>query len=122
MHRNDRGFGDEEVILARESFRRAIDAEPGFAPAYVGLSQAYRNMSWNSAEDRDIAKTAVERAVELDPNLSTAWGELADMKCDVWDWVGAEHDYRRALALNPNDGDVHERFGYLIDAFSTREG
>jgi serine/threonine protein kinase len=117
MHRFQRGFGDEEMVLAVESFRRAIDADLGFAPAYVGLSNAHSAKLWASVEDRDIARRAAERAVELDPNLSDAWAALAEIKCDRWDWAEAEHDYRRALALNPNDGLTHERFGYLLDAF-----
>jgi tetratricopeptide (TPR) repeat protein len=54
--------------------------------------------------------------VELDPNLSNAWVNLAGLKCDRWDWAGAEHDYRRALELNPNDGGAHESLGNLLDA------
>jgi len=117
LHRFSRGFGDQELILASESFRRAIDVEPEFAPAYVGLSEVHRNTLRSSAEDLDIAKTAAERAVELDPNLSDAWAVLADIKLWSWDWAGAEQAFRRALALNPNDSMAHQRFAYLLDAF-----
>jgi TolB-like protein/Tfp pilus assembly protein PilF len=115
LHKYSRGFGDQELFLAGENFRQAIDIEPEFAPAYVGLSNAHETIR-SSVEDIDIANKAAERAVELDPNLSNAWATLADLKCDRWDWAGAEHDYRRALALNPNNGNAHENFGYLLDA------
>jgi len=115
MHRFSRGFGDEELIQAGEYFRQAIDAEPDFAPAYIGISKAHRTMQ-SSSEDVGIARKAAERAVELDPNLSDAWAALADIKCDFWDWAGAEQDFRRALALNPNDATAHEHLGYLLDA------
>jgi len=116
LHRNTRGFGDEEMILASESFRRAIDVEPGFAPAYVGLAVAHGFTLRASGEDLDVAKTAAERAVELDPNLSEAWDAMAGVKSELWDWAGAEHDYRRALALNPNDGFAHMLLGQVLDA------
>ena len=116
IHKFSRGSGDEELRLASVFFQQAIDAEPDFAPAYVGLSKARGGTLRSSSEDVDIAKRAAERAAELDPNLSDAWSALADIKCDFWDWAGAEQDYRRALALNPNDGEAHGHLGWLLDA------
>lgn len=115
LHRFGRGFGDEELKLASEYFRQAIDAEPDFAPAYVGMSKAHRTMQ-SSIKDVEIARKAAERAVELDPNLPEAWAALADIRCDFWDWSEGEQDYRRALSLNPNDGVAHEHLGWLLDA------
>ena len=116
MHKFNRGSGDEELDLSSEYFRQAINAEPNFALAYVGLSQARHNTFRGSDEDLDIARKAAERATELDPNLSDAWTVLAGIRCDFFDWTGAEQDYRRALALNSNDAAAHENLGYLLDA------
>ena len=116
MHKFMRGSGDDELRLATEDFRHAIDAEPDFALAYVGTSKA-RHTLRSSSEDVEIASKAAERAVELDPNLSDAWAALADIKCDFWEWSEAEQDYRRALALNPNDATAHERLSWILDAF-----
>jgi tetratricopeptide (TPR) repeat protein len=117
MHRFGRGFGDEELRLASEYFQQAIDAEPDFALAYVGMSKVRLSTLRSSAEDIDAARKAAEKAAELDPNLSDAWAVLADIKCGFWDWPGAEQDYRRALALNPNDAFAHEGLSFLLDAF-----
>jgi serine/threonine protein kinase/tetratricopeptide (TPR) repeat protein len=117
MHKFSRGFGDEELRLANQYFQQAIDAEPDFAPAYVGVSNARRVTLRSSNEDKEIAAKAAERAVELDPNLSDAWVALANLWCDSWDWARAEQDYRRALALNPNDANAHEGLSFLLDAF-----
>src|SRR5262249_32672006 len=116
LHKFSRGAGDEELRLASEYFQRAIDADPDFAAAYVGMSKARRGTLRSSSEDVDIATKAAERAVELDPNLSDAWTNLADIKSDFFDWAGAEQDYRRALALNPNDAVAHQSLGFLLDA------
>lgn len=116
MHRFSRGFGDEELRLASEYFSQAIEAEPDFAAAYVGMSRARHGTFRSSSEDEDIARKAAQRAVELDPHLSDAWTTLADIRCDFWDWDGAEQDYQRALALNPSDGIAHEHLGWLLDA------
>jgi tetratricopeptide (TPR) repeat protein len=80
------------------------------------MSKARRGTMQSSNEDVDIARKATERALELDPNLSDAWVVLADIKSDLWDWPGAEQDYRRALALNSNDAVAHEHLGWLLDA------
>jgi tetratricopeptide (TPR) repeat protein len=117
MRKFGRGFGDEELRLASEYFRQVIDIEPDFAPAYVGMSKVRRVTLQSSGEDEDIANKAAKRAVELDPNLSDAWTALANRRCDLWDWAGAEQDYRRALALNPNDVNAHEHLGWLLDAY-----
>jgi TolB-like protein/DNA-binding winged helix-turn-helix (wHTH) protein/predicted TPR repeat methyltransferase len=116
LHRFSRGFGDVELKLASDYFRQAIDTEPDFAPAYVGLSKARRGTLRSSSEDVAIATKAADRAVELDPNLSEAWTAVADIRCDFWDWAGAEQDYRRSLSLNPNDAIAHEGLGQLLDA------
>jgi tetratricopeptide (TPR) repeat protein len=116
MHRFSRGSGDEELILAARYFQQAIDAEPNFAAAYVGLSQARHATLRSTDEDIEIAKKTAERAVELDPNLADGWTQLADIKRDLWDWTGAEQDYRRALALNASDAVAHDGLGSLLDA------
>jgi len=116
MHKFSRGFGDEELSLASEDFSRAIEAEPDFAAAYVGMSRARHGTFRSSSEDEDIARKAAQRAVELDPNLSDAWTTLADIRCDFWEWPEAERDYRRALAINPSDATAHEHFGFVLDA------
>jgi TolB-like protein/DNA-binding winged helix-turn-helix (wHTH) protein len=95
MHKFKRGVGDEELRLATVFFQQAIDAEPDFARAYVGLSGARGGTLRSSSEDVDIAMRAAERAVEIDPNLPDAWITRAGFKCAFWDWRGAEQDYRR---------------------------
>jgi Flp pilus assembly protein TadD len=32
-----------------------------------------------------------------------------------WDWAGAEHEYRRAIELNPNYASAHHRYGIYLD-------
>jgi len=115
MHKFSRGFGDEELKRANVYFKQTIDAQPDFAPGYIGMSKAHRTMQ-SSSEDMEIAKKAAERALALDPNLADAWTTLADIQCDFWDWPEAERDYRRALNLNPNDAIAHEHLGWLLDA------
>jgi TolB-like protein len=115
LHRFSRGSGDEERRKASEFFQQAIDANPNFAPGYVGLSEAHDGMLQPSTQDEVIERKAAEKAVELEPTLSEAWQSLGGVRYDSWDWRGAEEGYRRAITLNPNNADADEFLGCLLD-------
>jgi tetratricopeptide (TPR) repeat protein len=59
-------------------------------------------------------KRAAEKAVALDPASSEARTALACSKLLDWDWSGAEKEFRKAIALNPNDASAHDGFGYYL--------
>lgn len=109
-----KGGGDEEKRKAAEYFQQAIDADPSFAPAYVGLAKAHLWLIWPSSQDAEIAKKAAERALALDPNLSDAHGTLGGINLASWKWSAAEEEMRRAIAINPNNANAHESLGTLL--------
>jgi len=93
-------------------FSEAIKKDPSFAPAYVGLGNAYMQLDTglNGAppeRERAEAVTAARTALQLDPDLAEAHGLLADVYEGQWRWAEAETEYRRAIELNPNDGNAH---------------
>jgi TolB-like protein/DNA-binding winged helix-turn-helix (wHTH) protein/tetratricopeptide (TPR) repeat protein len=110
LHKYSRGSGDEESRTAADYFQQAIDADPNFAPAYVGIAIAYSNRFYASNQDTTIMRNAAERAVALAPGFSDAWAILAFSKSIVRDWPGAEADYQKAVALNPNNAYAHDEF------------
>lgn len=110
-----RGSGDEAARTAAAYFQQAIDTDPSFAPAYLGLAWAHFYLLWPSRQDAEIAREAVERALALDPSSSDAHGMLAALKRQAWDWAGAEQEYRRTIAINPNDSGAREEFGHLLE-------
>jgi TolB-like protein/DNA-binding winged helix-turn-helix (wHTH) protein len=85
-----KGGGDEEKRNAAEYFQQAIDADPSFAPAYVGLAKAHLWLIWPSSQDAEIAKKAAEHALALDPNLSDAHETLGGINLASWKWSAAE--------------------------------
>jgi TolB-like protein/Tfp pilus assembly protein PilF len=94
-------------------FEEAIKRDPTFAPAYVGLANAYSNLGTvfigGSAEQtRPKVVSAAEKALELDPNLAEAHVLLASTKQKQWHWTDAEAEYRRSLALDPNSAAAYE--------------
>jgi TolB-like protein/DNA-binding winged helix-turn-helix (wHTH) protein/Flp pilus assembly protein TadD len=116
LTRGERGFNDDEKKKAAEYFQQAIDAEPGFVPAYIGLADAHDNRRLGSSEDTAIKRKAAEKALALDPSSSRGLEILADIKWSDFDWSGAEQEYRRAVALNPNSVSAHDGLGTFLPA------
>jgi TolB-like protein/Tfp pilus assembly protein PilF len=111
---SERGVGDEARRRAAVCFRKAIAADPNFAPAYVGLAYAYfRNRPGD--EDLDIMTAAAEKAVALDPKLAEARIALGDAKWASGAWAEAEQQFRMSIALNPNDAVSHGSLCNILD-------
>ena len=115
LNSEGRGAGDEGNKKAREYFQHAIDLDPDFAPAYIGLAQSHGLLLQGVPEDLVIAKKAAEKALELDPTSSDARMELALIKWELWDWAGAAGDCLRALALNSNSAPAHDMLASVLD-------
>jgi len=109
-----KGNGRAKVQERIAYFEEAIRKDPTFAPAYVGLAEAHRDLSsifiGGPAEDerREIVRAA-QSALEFDPNLADAHVLLAEVKQRQWHWAEAEAEYKRALDLQPNDALAHLR-------------
>jgi len=93
-------------------FEEAIKRDPTFAPAYLGLANAYGELGTifigaPPAEMRPKEMNAVRKALELDPNLADAHVLMASMLRQQWEWADAEAEYRRALELSPNEAAAY---------------
>lgn len=92
--------------------RQAIEADPGYADAYVRVAAVYSGLGalgfLRPAEAFPKAKAAVLKALEVDESLAEAHAFLAAVRLFYdWDWSGAEHACKRAIELNPNYAAVH---------------
>jgi TolB-like protein/DNA-binding winged helix-turn-helix (wHTH) protein/Tfp pilus assembly protein PilF len=109
----------ESMTLAERYFQQAIQADTSFAPAYAGLADCYQlmvNLNQIAPEDGFTrAKAAVQKALELDATLAEAHASLASIRGDhEWDWKGADSEYQRAIALNPNYAMAHHWYGDFL--------
>jgi TolB-like protein/DNA-binding winged helix-turn-helix (wHTH) protein len=101
-------------------FQQAVQEDPAFAEAWAGLSDAY--FEWGSfgiaplAETLPKARSAAQKALELDETLSEAHVSLAEVN-DATDGgmtptVGKE--LQRAIALDPNNARAHQGYGIYL--------
>ena len=96
---------------AQRMFRNAIEKDPNFALAYVGLADSIVFGTANS----DQVLSAVQRALELDPNLAEAYATLGFLRTfHQWDWEQAENSFQKAIELNPNYGTAHHWYAQLL--------
>jgi TolB-like protein/DNA-binding winged helix-turn-helix (wHTH) protein len=109
------GGGDEEPKKARAYFQQAIDLDPNFVPAYIGLAQTHDTLSQGEPNDLTLMRQLAERAVALDPDSADAHVVLGHAKGETWDWSGAQEEFRRALALDPNNVAAHDELGGTLD-------
>ena len=111
----------ESIERAAALFQQAIEADPVYAPAYVGLADCYPLLSLYGSltphEAYPQAKAAAEKALTIDPQMSKAYNSLGVVKLFYeWDWRGAEDAFRRAIKLNPHYADAHQRYAMLLTA------
>jgi adenylate cyclase len=97
---------------AISEFQHAITLDPNYAPAHAALARAYSLApvvgAMTPMESTPMAKEAALRAVTLDPSLAAGHSTLGFILAHFdFDWPAAEHEYLRALDLNPNDAYAH---------------
>ena len=110
---------DEGFEKAIEYYRKAIDLDPSFAAAYLGLGGTYGFMAYqrrlNYAEGSVKAENLLAKSLELDPNSSLAHALSGMIKFQFrCDRPGAERELNRALELNPNDMAALDYHSYYL--------
>ena len=104
---------------ARALFQQAIARDSTFAPAWAGLSDAYLQMAEHVPPLTVLpkAKEAGRRAVQLDPTDVSAGIALANITLNFdWNWEAAEREYRRVIALHPDDPAPYLPLTFLLSA------
>jgi len=102
-------------------FEKAIELDPKFAKAYVGVADCHLFLGTGGYETFDVctsaAKAALDHALTLEPDLPEAHASLAYLNYSEDNLPGTEVEARRALELNPN---LPEPYGYLSELAATQ--
>jgi adenylate cyclase len=97
----------KEFENAIEYFQLAIEEDPSFALALVGLADSFWYLGgWSYLPRNEVhlrAKQFAERALEIDSMLPDAHLSMALILLDYeWDFNRAEYEFRRSIELNPS--------------------
>lgn len=100
-------------------YERAIEVAPDYAPAHAGLAKVLRQMKSYGVIEPEAAnpriEAALDRALELDPEdsdaLATRGAVLGLVRVEP-DVQAARNYWRRAVAVNPNNGDALRWLGW----------
>jgi eukaryotic-like serine/threonine-protein kinase len=103
-----------------ESFQAAIALDPLYTLAYVGLADSYNLLGYYAErrprEAYPKARAAAQQALRLDDTLAEAHASLGYSTLFFdWNWDAAEHEFHRAIELDPSYSSAHQwRAWYLF--------
>src|SRR5215469_11632285 len=124
---------EDSLRKSIDYFQQAIQRDPNYALAYAGLAEAYdvetlrgetvpQFEDLSPAETCSRAKAAARTALQIDDGLAVAHSALAwCLFRNDWDWVGAEREFQRAIALNPNYAWAHQWYGLFLHAMGRQQ-
>ncbi len=104
---------------ALEYFDRALERDPNYALAYVGIAGVWLVRGDSgvvpSREAFPRVRAAITKAMELDDTLTEVQEITGNFRfLYEWDWCGAEAAFQRAIAFNPNHADVRLFYADLL--------
>ena len=110
----------EDFDIALNYFEKAIEIDPDYADAYLGIAQVWMWRAYNSfstpGEATPIAKSNLTKAFKLDSTSSDVYVALAAFQMNFdWNFKSAEKFIEKAISLKPNNGSVHDLYAALLN-------
>ena len=109
----------ESLNAAIVEFNQAVEIDPDFALAFVGLADAYLTLGINfyggltTEESLQFAEPPLVRALEIDPEMGQAYAALGRLRQQQMNYEAAEISYEKAIDLQPNYPAVFRSYGRL---------
>lgn len=112
---------EASMALSIEKYRQALSVDPTYIRAWVGLSSVYTNMAasgylgWD--EGHQLAWSAAESALQLDPNSAPALQQLAWLARTFRADLPAAATYiEQAIEMEPTDPDLIGHVAVLLQS------
>ncbi len=104
---------------ARELFRKAIERDESYADAYTGLANTYFDTvlyGWTGTPEANLERThdLVRHAIALDNNSAYGYALLGRYHIQQRKFSLGLVALERAIALNPNNADIHAQQGKML--------
>jgi len=106
------------VKRAMGYFDSALERDPAFALALVGLADCYLilidQFVLEVNETHPKVGSLLDRALKLDDTLAEAHASLGNLLHDQWNWSGAEAEYKRAVELDSNYATAYHWYSLML--------
>ncbi|NNM05039.1 MAG: hypothetical protein HKO65_08035, partial [Gemmatimonadetes bacterium] len=119
-------WSNENQNRALDYFQAAVEADSTYAKAWALLAASYVSLGnlhlIPPEEAYSQAEVAANRAMALDLDLAYAHWVSGWVKFALYyDWKGAEEDFRRTIALAPNDFTGYHSLTFALSVFGKLE-
>lgn len=114
----------ESLGKALEEFQRAVELDPEFALAWVGVSESAQLLAgysnFNYLESVEIREEAVAKAMALNDQLGEAHLSQAMLHSDFDRMVEAEASFKKAIELSPGYATAFQWYGDFVSNWPAR--
>ena len=107
-------------------FQEAVTKDPGFAPTYSAMADAYFKLAaWRcQSQDENFAnaEAAAHKAAELNPNSAEAHVVLGKLAFyHEWNWAKADAEFTKAIGLDPGAADIYITYAIYLVSMGKQE-
>lgn len=111
-------FAPEAFPKSIEAFQKAVELDPNYALAHVGVADFYTwaciHGMFKPSEGFPKVLESATKALDIDPNLAEAHAALGLYYSNMQEWDKCEGYYRRAIELSPNYSLGHEWLSAIL--------
>jgi TolB-like protein len=111
----------EDFDIALNYFEKAIEIDPDYADAYLGIAQVwmwrvFNSLSTTPEEATPMIKSNLTKAFKSDSTSAEVYSVLAEIQMFFdGDFKSAEGSIEKAISVNPNNEDAHISYGNLLE-------
>ncbi len=113
-----------QLEQATAEFNQAVELDPNFALAWVGVADSHFLWMLYGTPDRqeslEIMETAITRALIIDDQLGEAYATLAQLESERRENEKTETAFKRAIELNPNYATAYHWYSNWMGDFPLR--
>jgi len=119
LNKGVQAFKNAQYPEAVESFKRAVELDPGFAAARLYLATAYMQQyipGADSPENNQMAQAAHDqfmKVLEQNPKDKVALASIASLYLNQKKWEEAQQWYEKLIAVDPSNVDAYYSLGFI---------
>jgi DNA-binding winged helix-turn-helix (wHTH) protein/tetratricopeptide (TPR) repeat protein len=111
---------EEGLLASLQGAKEIVAAAPDFALGYICLADAYlllgHHLYFPPGKVYKNVERAVEKALELDPNLAEAYASKADYCFISKGWESCEKYHLKSIALKPDYASARHWYSWFLTA------